>query len=182
MQLYDENGNTVEAKTQEEVTKDLEEKTKSLEEATTKLAALEAKAKELESEVNPNWRKLREEHDKLQKFVKDKGIKQEDEKFSREEIVKEAQQTAERTIVNSHKSRLLAQYDEKTRSVVERYFDKLSSGEQLTIDNVETYLSEAERLAVPSNANGRPPAAPEENKNFADTEQGKSFSEKMGLS
>ncbi len=192
MKLYDDQGNEIDAQTADEVTAALTAKQKELEDAhAVKLKELEDRNKELEGDVNPKWREFRQEYNKMKKVVEEKGIKVEEDKFTREEILKEAAQTAEKTLLTSHKNRLMSTLDGKTRPVVEKYFEKLTMGEEITLDNVESFVVQAEQLANPGaqtspyrramSGMGRPPMEQSNEKTFDQTDAGKGLASKFGI-
>lgn len=197
--LYDESGKEVEAFLPEEVT---ERQTAAVE------AAVKAKEDEftkektrLEEEVNPNWKKVRGELETAQrkaadyeKLMLEKGIKVEGEAVSVEQMRVAATKAAEQALMESHKRRTLSQYDEKQRPVVERFLEKLVAGEKISLDNIDSYIAQAEQLAGVGGTGmspaqramaanqGRPPVyETNTGEDFSDSNAGKDLGNKLGI-
>lgn len=55
-------------------------------------------------------------------------------------------------LLSERKRSLLSKYDNDTKTAVEHYFNKLITGEQLSLDNMEKFIKEAESLASPQSS------------------------------
>src|ERR1700741_5310853 len=115
----------------------------------------EAEKARLEQEVNPNWKALR---DKEKDWIaKEADYKKQLETFggkppeatplTREEVEKISDGKARQVAIETHRDALLSKYSEETRKVVKHYYDKLSAGEEMTLDKVNSIISAAENAA-----------------------------------
>ena len=68
---------------------------------------------------------------------------------SAEKITEEVAAKLRSEMINELVEEKLSQYDEETSKVVKHFYDKLSSGEQITSKNVGSFIEQAERLAMP---------------------------------
>lgn len=198
--LYDENGKEVEAFLPDEVA--TQKKADVDAAVAAKTAEFEEERKRLEQEVNPNWKKVREDlaaatkrSQDYEKLMQEKGIKVEGgETVSVEQMRAEAAIAAERALLDSHKRRTLSQYDEKQRPVVERFLEKLTAGEKISLDNIDSYIVQAEQLAgvggtgmspaqrAMATNQGRPPAyEANTGEDYADSAGGKALGDKLGI-
>lgn len=158
---------------------------------------LQAKISELEADDgNRNWAKIRQAKEKLASALKAQGKQVDDDGnvseapkvLTGEEIELKASQAARREILGDYKKKALAKLDDETRKVVDHYYNKLTSGEEVTLDNVDKFISEATRLAVPENNNnrgvgsfaGKPPVLkPADGTGFSSTDAGKKIAEEI---
>lgn len=166
----------------------------------------ESKIKELESDlsVNPSnaaFKQLRKEREQLTKEKEDwmkkaqeAGVKVETPPgISTEEISRIASESAEKTYMSRYKDRVLNQYGDR-RETVEKYFEKLSAGENLTEDTIDRLVADAARaVGVNRSPNkdvssqfGRQGSAPKfvpevQDEGFGTTTQGKATASAMGL-
>lgn len=158
------------------------EELSTLQEAATKKAELEAELvkqrEELEKiqkdPVQANFRKTREIIDRLSGKIKELGhdvdadgnIIQKKADVDRDEILSEAEKRTKRVLVDNAVADYLSKFDKDTQEVIKVKFQKLSSGEEVGLDNVRSYLDEATRIAVPERSqinpayytNGAPPS------------------------
>ena len=194
-----EDGTTMEVPTQEELdaSKKAIEDAKALQEQIT---ALKAEKEAADNDpVNKNWREIREKTKKLEDALKASGkeigadgnIIEKPTTLTKEEIERTSIQAATGVILNQHKNSLFGKYgnNEDKKKVVEHYFNKLSSGEELDIEKVNKFFSEAERLANPGTQinsdvtfNGAPPRSSigdGRGTSFADTDAGKSIANEI---
>jgi ferritin-like metal-binding protein YciE len=196
-----EDGSEKEVPSDEELAemKAASERAKELE---TKLEETSNLMKELEEGVNPNFRAMREKQKILIEQLKKEG-KEVDENgnivdpntnFNAEEIMKKAEETGKRsalqTLLEERKNSFFKKYDAETKQVVEQYFNKLSTGEELTLDNVEKFIKQAEQLSNVSEENSSIVSVPaygstpkfkvENQKNsFAETEEAKNIAKEI---
>lgn len=189
--LYTEQGDAVEGIPDEE-------EIKSLTEAKSKVEQLEKQLNDAKQEVNPNWREARQKMDTLQseleiwkKKASEAGVKEEPKILPKEDYESLAEKKAEQVFLRKYKDRALSQFGEK-KAVVESYFNKLSSGEELTEEKVDEYLTAAANAAglnrKPSYraeagiVTGEPFVERREKEDFSETREGLDLAEAMGLS
>lgn len=162
----------------------------------------EAKIKEIQgSSSAENFRALREKADSWEKRAKaleanGKTIDEEgnivdfEQKFSMKDVEERARQIARSEQLTLRREEFLSRYDDETRKVVEHNYNKLVSGEEVTMGNMGTFFSQAEMLARPGGSNqirqafsqSRGSASVDSNKNdFADSDEGKNIASMMGL-
>lgn len=139
---------------------------------------LRLEKEELEKATHPDWRQMREKEkaqDKLIEQLKLQGkaltpegtIVDAPKMVSPGDIAAEARKAAKAEVLGSHVERKLSEYDEKTRTAIKFYFDKFSHGEELNIQKIDQYFSDAEALVRPAMSRnnsapsyGQPPRAP----------------------
>lgn len=153
-----EDGSEIEVHTDEELA-DLKSKA---ERVTTLETELERLKKEAENKENPDWRVARRKLEKMEQQLKEqgKGVKEDGSIIDQppvidpQEILKQATEAATKTAndvaLTRYKDELLNSFDEETRKVVQHYYNKLSTGEELSFDKIRSLVSEASRLATPS--------------------------------
>jgi hypothetical protein len=190
--VLDADGNEMEALTAEEVG-ELQKKAESADSLQSKVAELEEERKRLEEEANPNWKALREKTSKLESLIKEKGFELDangnikdanaiDPNRLKEEVRNELREES----FKETKDELLDEYDNETKPLIEKYVNKLMSGEEKNIKNLKNAIKEAERLVgvgetnkSPSALSGRPPKLNSEGKSFSDTQEGKELAKEM---
>jgi hypothetical protein len=196
--LYDADENEIEVLTEEEIAelKALADKAKELE---SSKGELEAKIKEIEQNVNPNWKEARKVIDNLKGALKKQGKDIDDDgnivekhEFTPEKIAEIAAKKAQEIIVGQHLKKSLQGYDEEKQKSIRGVFDKLSSGEEVNLDNVDTFFQQAvntvspmrpnDPIATAISAGSNRGSAGGSKTNFADTEQGKSLASDLGMS
>lgn len=145
---------------------------------------------------NRNWAKIRATNQKLSDAVKAQGKQVDDDgniseapkPITSEEIEAKARSAARSEILGDYKKKALASYDEETRKVVDHYYNKLTAGEDVSLDNVDKFLSEASRLAKPSDTSkpsaqfgGKPPIfkGGTDGAKFAETDDGKKLANEI---
>lgn len=198
-----EDGSEIEVPTDEELT-DL--KTKA-EKAATLEADLEKLKKEAENKENPDWRLARRKLEKMEEQLKSqgKGVKEDGSIIDQpthidpQEILKQATEAATKTAnevaLNRYRDELLGSFDEETRKVVQHYYDKLSTGEELSFDKIRSLVNEASVLATPNHApssavrhgtgSGAPPRisfdanGQQSKKPYSETEEGRATAEEI---
>ena len=164
-------------------------------------AEFETKIKEMEGDLNPNWKEARKVMSEQQKkiaalestgkTIDDKGqIVDLKPEISLDDVGKRAEEAAIRAHMNIKKEEYLSQYDEETRKVVEHNYNKLTAGEQITVTNMGQFIEQAEMLSTPNRGNvirnavtsirGVAPSKAQP-VDFADTDNGQSLGEQMGL-
>jgi hypothetical protein len=182
--VFNADGEELEALTPDEV-KELQEKAK-------KVAELEKEIELAKQEANPNWSAARKKMSAMEAALKEKGLEINDDGTLRteidvNEITAKAESTAKSVLLNSRKSELLSKYDETKRPVIEKYFEKLSSGEELNFENIGTFVRDAEKLAGvepvsgSQSINGKPPVFNQENTqtDFSETDEGKEIANRL---
>lgn len=181
-----------------------------LQQASTKVVELETslktkdeehanKVKELDEMINPNWKAAREKIERLEKLeAQGKTLDGEGKvvdkspQINPDELVTKAveagKSAAMTALLDERKKTLLGKYDKDTKTVVEHYFNKLITGEQLNLDNMEKFMKEAEGLAnpqalpnnLPPAPNGAPPRFQSaDGKSFAESDQGKNIANEI---
>ena len=157
-----------------------------------------AKQEELEKDINPNWREAREKIKRLEalekkgKTIDDQGeIKETTPQINPAEIEQKAIDRMKKEMIEDAVNESLGRYNEEQKKVVKYYFDKLTTGEQLTAKNVDNFIRQAEVLASPQQdnrasrfsamSNGKAPNENIGDKGFGETEQGRSVANLMGL-
>jgi hypothetical protein len=188
MKVFDAEGNELEVLSPEEV----EALKKDAETAKSKAEILEqdktlinwGKSREME-------KRLREELAKTGKSIDENGQLVDTSISKEDEIKKEAYAEARRAMLDERLSEELAKYKPEERDVVKRYYEKLTTGEEVSLSNVRTFLSDAERLAIPNNSNpvldrmsasrGDVPAFDGDKTSFAETDEGKSLASTLGI-
>ena len=166
-EIVDAEGNKISVPTQEELdAMSTAVKRVSEIEAAQKAAAdaWAAEKKELEDQVNPNFRALREKTKLMEKTIADlkaKGQKIDEvtgaivpdtmpQQISKDEIAQTAKTAAIEVQIGAEVDRHLSKFSSETAQVVRHYFNKLSTGEQLTVGKVAELMAQAQQLAVPN--------------------------------
>lgn len=191
--LFDDQGNEVEVPTEDEI--------KALNDSATRVADLEKSVKELEEGAHPDWREVRktkraleEERDQWKKAAEVAGHKTEPTGVSREDAERIADERAKVALLTNHKESVLRRFGDK-REVVEKAFNKLAAGEELSYDKIEEIAGTAARAVGASrdisdtsrSVSSRGTQAPDfgdgkpKDDNFADSEAGKATRDVMGL-
>jgi len=172
-----------------------------LNKAAEEKTALETKLAGFENDpVQKNWNAMRQINDNLKASLKAQGKEVKDDgtvvdapppAVNADEVIKKATDAAtvaaQQVALDQYKRNLLSRYNEEERKVVDHYYSKLSSGETVTVENMEKFVSEAARLAVPNSAppkfvpgNGQAPRfAPTDGPKFSETEAGKSIANEV---
>lgn len=206
--LFDESGNEVEVPEE----KELEELKKKAEKAgeidkfnelTTSIRqtlGIEEKddlvmaIKEAKEAANPNFKALRKKISSYEAFIKannkdvqfdDEGNVKNSQAIDPQKIVEESKQAAIKAIYEREISQRLGKYPEDKRAAVKSYFDKLSAGEDINTENIEKYMSEAEKLVEPAPAkvearlSGEEPRLSPEGAKFVESARGKEAAESI---
>lgn len=184
-----EDGTELEIPSEEEL-KALEEKAQKASELENKFTEAEKKLQEYENNpAEKNWKQFRESSKKREELLKEKGIViKEDgtveelnkpDQMTPEEIDRRARNAAMAVSIENRKAEKLSRFKEEDRKVVEYYYNKLASGEEMDLSKVDKFINEATlhlnpeaRKAEPS-INGAPPPFTEDfNKrpNFAESD------------
>lgn len=112
--------------------------------------------KELEQAENPNWKQLRTLADGYKEKLKAKGfnfdesgqvIEPQAPQITQDQIQQEARSAAKSFIVENEVNKALEKYEPNTREVVRKYYEKLSSGEQVDSSNFSSLLTAAVNAA-----------------------------------
>lgn len=170
------------------------------EEFTAKEKAWTEEKAKLEEEVNPNWKRTRERIRALEEAAKSKGVKLDAEgnpvdenKINREEILKEAQQKAgeamRQQMLDARLDELLEEHSADQAKVVKAMYAKLTAGEDVTMQNIRSFVVQAEsaagigqssRLGKVMSAGGNGPRQVD-NKTPLSDEQAESLGNLMGI-
>lgn len=176
-----EDGNEFEVPTQEEHAAVI----KKAEDAEKALKDRDLKIKELEEEVNPNFREIRKalkEKDEKIKALEAKGktINEEGEvvdikrEVNADDLIKRAEQAGEkaslRVLLERKKSEFLSKFDDKERELAKSKLEKLTSGEDVNLDNIDSFFDDTIKLVRPSlsvrdrvfGGRGLPPVMPKQ--------------------
>jgi hypothetical protein len=204
-ELYDVEGNAIQVPDDTEINDlkskaDVAEKLKGLksELGLSEQADLESYVKELHSDAgNRNWRTMRQTVESLKTALKDKGhdvdvnpdtgeLVFKAKQFDEEEIIGKVREETTKTLVETEKKKALSKYDEKVRPVIEHYFNKLSSGEAVSLDNLNGFIADAEKLAGVNTISdkypsykGQPPVFKDEKDSFANSDRGKEIAKSI---
>jgi len=131
-------------------------------ESATKLAelesvkvALEKEKATFEQERNPNWQKARSLIDTMKVALKEKGVDTDAEgniinnphNLDVERIRQEAINAARGELIGGKLDEYLAEYDEKSKGLVKHFYDKLSAGENVNLQNIRKYVEQAHHAA-----------------------------------
>lgn len=164
----------------------------------TAKTAWEAKEKEFAEQSNPNWAKARKSMEAMKTALKEKGIEVDDDgnvksnpqNLNVEEIRKEATQAARNELLGGRLQELLSEYDPKSAELVKHYYNKLTAGESVNLQNIRSFVTQAENVAksnpdttisrVVEFSGGQGPRIPDTDK--LDSKVAQDLGEKMGLS
>lgn len=138
--------------------KQVEDLKKFKDDSTPQLEAYEKAKVELEdynTKIKPNWDKTRKTIDNLKNVVKEKGVEVDDDGniknpgavFDMEKIRAEAAESTRREILNSRLEELLGDYTKEDAEVVKYHYNKLSAGEKIDMQNIKTFVKQAEAVA-----------------------------------
>ena len=189
--LYDEKGEPIEVMDDAEI-QALKDAAAEREELKTQLGALE--------EGSPGIKSLRE------------AIKRKDEKIAEltqaskapapvveqpkdapkvptlEEIQAMTAKAATNSLLEQEIARALSKHGEDDRKTIRKFYEKLTNGEEISMENVHSFISQAEALVKPNTPASRPvnghvprPVEERTNDNFADTDAGKGLAARLGL-
>ena len=118
---------------------------------------LEEKLAEAEEAANPNWKEARPKlakYDKLRKngvdIDDDGNVVNTKEEITMEKVRLEGRLAAQREILEGHLNRKIESLPENLRDSARAKFDKLTAGEKLDLENINTYFEEAVRIVAPS--------------------------------
>lgn len=119
--------------------------------------------KDMHGSINPNWPKFRKTLDNYKLALKNKGIETDEDgnvidktQIKPEDVTSHATLAATEAVFNMEKEKMLSQYDKTTRPLVERYFDKLSAGEEKSISNLFKFMQESENIVIKDSAQINP--------------------------
>ena len=135
--------------------KEKNESATKLAEYETAKADLEAKNKELEGQVNPNWQKARQTIEALKEVAKSKGVELNDDGTVKSNpgnidisaIEEKAREAARGELLGNRLQEELEQYDSESAKVVKYYYNKLTQGEAVTVQNLSKFVKQAENAA-----------------------------------
>lgn len=129
--------------------------------------------KELKDDANPNFKAMREKTKNLETSLKAQGkeidengnIIEKEKSITEEDVIN----TTKKTMYESEKSKMLSQFTEEEKKVIEFNLNKLMTGEETTTENLQKFGAQAIVLSYPEkasnqlnssiNSNGRPPLA-----------------------
>lgn len=149
-----------------------------------------------------NWQKARQTIDNLRAVAESKGVKVDDDGnvvsnpqgINIDEIRKEAASAAKAEILGGHLQNVLSQYDEESGKLVKHYFEKITAGETVTLQNIDRFITQAESAATADPdkqikrvreafgfSGGQGPRSTEEKKGSLDDAAAQDLGQKMGL-
>lgn len=114
--------------------------------------------KDLEESANPNWQKARKKIDVMSKVLSDKGIQIDEDgnilnqhqvdvdKIQREASEKGAQ-AARSELLNNKLEELLSPYDSSSAQLVKHFYNKVTTGETVTLSTIEKFVKMAHSAA-----------------------------------
>lgn len=151
--------------------------------------------------VQKNWNNLRQTNDKLKEALKAQGkevkedgtIVEAQKTFDPQELLNKASEVAtaraNEIATENYKRTLLSKYSDDEKKVIDHYYNKLMTGEQVTVENIDKFIGEASRLANPDQNNssvqsfgGQPPRFSNTNQgqsDFAETDFGKQLANEV---
>ena len=157
-------------------------------------AEWKAKEKELSEQANPNWKKAQAEIRAWKEVAKGKGIEvgedglpKIDEKFTREDVIKATTEATRKEFLNNRLDELLENYTEEDAKVVRRQYEKLTVGEEVTMQNIRSFVQSAEGASGfqkpnPINrAQGVRGGGPRNTDNKADVHDDETANEMLGM-
>lgn len=182
--LFDAEGNEVEVPDFEEI--------ETLKKAQEEAEALRQQLEELEDGskgVKSLRDALKRRDEKIQDLESKLNIAPE-EPVNIDKIREIAQQEAAQSFLQTEKNRRLASLSDDERQNVERVFNKLTAGEQLNADNMDMFINQAMTIGAPERVankarnatyGGGVPRPEAQRTSFADTEEGKDFAARLGM-
>lgn len=124
--------------------------------AVTDLEQLKKDKADLEGQVNPNWAKARDKMSRLESLLKGKGIEIDEDgnpksgggsDLNLEKVQQVATETARKELLGDRLEELLDEFDSDSKEVVRHFFNKLTTGEQVTLKNIKGFVIQAENAA-----------------------------------
>ncbi len=119
------------------------------------LEAQKAKVAELEEGQNPNWKEARAKISRLTDALKSRGVELDDsgapkvpaQQMTAEDVDRRAVAAAQREIFGGELARRLASYDKDSQAVIRHFYDKITSGESVNLENIGSFIAQAEQAA-----------------------------------
>ena len=117
---------------------------------------------ELSEAINPNWQKARATIEQLKAIAKEKGVELNDDGSVKSNPGNVDIQAIEQRAINAARGELLGtrleemleQYsDPKDKDLVKHYYNKVTNGETVTLQNMSKFISQAESLAKGESGN-----------------------------
>lgn len=204
--LFDADGNEIEVPSEDEI-KDLKLKAESAESVNQQVSKIKevlgakdeedlVEAVKLAKEaMNPNWPEARNKINRLTHALKelnpdaeineDGTVKGKDQAIDMTKISEEATRAARKEILGTEISRQLQKFPEENREAVKRYFEKLTSGEELSLDTINTFMDSASKLVLPEYKTDNrvvglePKISVPEGKDFSETPQGQEIAKEL---
>ncbi len=150
-----EDGSTREVPTQEEL-KELQEAKTSNETKVGELQTeLDSTREQLKEAENPNWKALRQDKeafDRTRKNLAEQGIKVDDQGnilkeqeqgMTAEQVVETSRKVALEVSIENELARKLSSYDEDSKAVIRKQYDKLTAGENIDLSNLDNFINSA---------------------------------------
>lgn len=155
---------------------------------------------DLEQAANPNWQKARKYMGVMKAALKEKGVEVDEEgnvisgqqNINLAEVEQKARDAARSELLGGRLEELLEEYDEESGKLVKHYFNKLTSGEGVTLQNIKGFINQAENVARTASGTevkkraftfggGRGPKQQEETEGKLDDSTAKELGSRMGL-
>lgn len=152
--------------------------------------------KEQEETGNKDLKELREAFKRVKEQLKSTGKEVDDNgepikpAINPEEIEKIVEEKTNKTLVNREVESFLGRYNQEQRDVIKLKLEKLTYNENVTPDNIQSYLSDAAKLVVGEesriknaifNSSGRAPMSELQKKRFYETDEGKEVAKSLGF-
>lgn len=114
-----------------------------------------------QKDLNPNWQKARQTIDLMRSALKAKGVETDTEGnpisvpqgVNIEEVRKEATAAARGEVLGGRLEELLGEYDDSSATLVRHFYNKLTTGETVTLQNIRSFISQAENAARADSSN-----------------------------
>jgi len=208
--LFDNDGNKVEVPDEKEL-KELQESTKKVEDIQKEIDAIKEKvgAKEgqdlgevldqMKEDANPNFTAMRKtlaakgkELEKATKLLDENKIEfgKKNLEIDVKKITSDAQEAgakaANKMLIENELNKRLANFDEKQKPVVRKFYDKLVAGEEVTLENLDEFFKQsisASGIEIDSGGgtyvDGQPPVFAKKDGDFSETERGKEIGKQI---
>ena len=123
------------------------------------LEKAKADLKQAQDDMNPNWPKTRAIIDNLRKVAKEKGVEVDDDgnvrsnpnNVNMDDLVKRAEEagrsSARNELLGTHLQSRLSGYDKESATLVKHFYEKMTNGETVTIDNMDKFVQMAHSAA-----------------------------------
>jgi len=123
------------------------------------LDKLKGDLEQAQKDQNPNWPKTRAIIDNLRKVAKEKGVEVDDDgnvksnpnNVNMDDLVKRAEEagrsSARNELLGTHLQARLSGYDKESATLVKHFYERITNGETVTIDNMDKFVQMAHSAA-----------------------------------